>query len=209
MALFYQIGTVTMKALLLAFSRWQVEGRENVPPSGPLIIVANHLSLADPPLLSASIPRRITFMAKEELFHSWGGVFVRAFGAFPVRRGELDRGAIRQALEVLEGGRALGMFPEGGRSSNIQLKPASPGTALVAARSGAPILPVGICGSEGISGIGIVSRRPRFIVTIGRPFSIPKARGKLAREQVIQATEFIMRQIAELLPQSYRGYYGD
>jgi len=135
MPFFYTVCNLTMKALLLLLSDWEVEGKENVPPSGPLIVVANHLNLPDPPLLTASIPRRIIFMAKEELFRSRGGPFVRWFGAFPVRRGELDREAIRQAMEILDAGLALGMFPEGRRSPNSGLIQAEPGTALIALRS--------------------------------------------------------------------------
>ncbi|MCL0098225.1 1-acyl-sn-glycerol-3-phosphate acyltransferase [Dehalococcoidia bacterium] len=132
MILFYAVATATMKTLLFSLTRWEVKGRENVPRNGPLIVVANHLSLIDPPLLSASVPRRVFFMAKEELFSSWGAAFVRWFGAFPVRRGTLDRKALRQAMQVLERGQTLGMFPEGKRSLNQQMNEAEFGIAMIA-----------------------------------------------------------------------------
>ncbi len=207
MPFFYTLCNLTMKALLLLLSDWEVVGKENVPPSGPLIIVANHLNLPDPPLLTASIPRRIIFMAKEELFRSRGGPFVRWFGAFPVRRGELDRKAIRQAMKILQTGLALGMFPEGRRSPDSRLIRAELGTALIALYSQAPILPVGISGTEEVKNAGIIIHRPRIRVNIGQPFALP-VKGRPTKEKLAQATDFIMQRIAELLPPEYRGIYG-
>ena len=210
MPLFYYVGTATMKALLLTLSRWQVLGRENVPKKGPLIVIANHINLADPPLLSASIPRRIVFMVKQELYHSTrGACFVRAFGTFPVQRGKVDREALRQATRVLEQGLALGMFPEATRSPDSQLQQAFPGTALIALRSRAPILPVAISGTEKIKGVKeVVFGHPQITVTIGKPFTLPTAGGKVTGAQLRELTDFIMGRIAELLPESYRGFYG-
>ena len=206
MILFYYVATTAMKALLTTLTRWQVEGKENVPKKGPLIVVANHLNLIDPPLLSASVPRRVTFMAKQELFRpSLGAYFVRAYGAFPVRRGELDKEALHQAFEVLRKGRVLGMFPEGKRSLSHQLQEAQPGSALIAVRSGASILPVGISGSEQVKGIGSIIHRPRITVTIGRPFSLPFDKDKPIRSQLPQLSELITERMAELLPPNYRG----
>ncbi len=194
-----------MKTLLILLTRWRVEGKENVPKKGQLIVVANHLNLIDPPLLGASVPRRIYFMAKQELFRpSLGAHFVRAYGAFPVRRGELDREALRRALEVLKKGQVVGMFPEGKRSLNNRIQPMQPGTSFVAVRSGAPILPVGISGSEQIKGIGFILRRPRITVTIGQPFTLPPVEDKPLRSQLPQLSDLIAERVAELLPPSYR-----
>ncbi len=211
MPLFYYTATTTMKALLLTFSQWRVYGRENVPPKGPLIVAANHLNLADPPLLSASIPRRIVFMVKHEFYHSVRGArFIRAFGAFPVHRGEMDREALRHAVRVLEQGLVLGMFPEGTRSPNAQLQQAHLGTALIALRSGAPILPVGINGTEKVKGVKeVVFGHPHITVTIGQPFLLPTNEDKVNSAQLKELTDLIMSRIAELLPESYRGVYGD
>lgn len=207
MRLFYCAATATMKALLVALTRWRVEGKENVPRKGPLIVVSNHMTYVDPPLLGASLPRRITFMAKQELFGpSLLGLVVRAYGAFPVRRSGVDRVALRRALEVLKKGEVLGMFPEGKRSSSHQLQEAQPGTAFIAARSGAPIVPVGISGSEKVRGIGFILHRPSIVVRIGRPFNVPSNEAdKSNRSGLAQHAELITERIAELLPSSYRG----
>ena len=210
MTVFYYLETLIAKILLRLLTRREVRGRENVPVEGPLIVVANHLSLADPPILAASLQRRIVFMAKEESFrHPLEGPLVRGFRAFPVRRGQLDRRALRSAQQVLGEGLALGMFPEGTRSRTAQLQAGQPGTALIALRSGAPVLPVALTGTEKVLGPRLLYGRLRITVTVGEPFSLPPVDGKLTKAQLASATEVIMAHLAELLPESYKGVYGD
>jgi 1-acyl-sn-glycerol-3-phosphate acyltransferase len=205
---FYRISKPTVKLLLRLLTRWQIRGRENVPGEGPVLVVANHLNLADPPLLGVSLGRYVTFMAKEELFRSrFTAYFIRSFGAFPVHRGQLDRKAMYQARRVLADGLAMAMFPEGKRSKNARLQPAYSGSALIAVRSGVPILPVGITGTEKIKGPVWWLRRPRLTVNIGRPFHLPPVNGKLTREELARSTGYMMERIADLLPAEYRGDY--
>ena len=192
----------------MLLTRWRVRGRDNVLSQGPLLIVANHLNLADPPLLGVSLGRKVIFMAKKELFYSRViGYFIRGFGSFPVHRGQLDRKALRQAEQLLAQGLALVMFPEGKRSKNAQLQPGFSGSALIAWHSGAPILPVGISGTERIKGAGWLLRRPQITVNIGRPFYLPPVSSKLTKLKLAEHTDFIMERIAELLPTEYRGNY--
>lgn len=206
MGVIYAVDNAAVRMLLIALTRWRVEGKDNVPRRGPLVIVSNHLSLIDPPLLGVSVPRTIRFMAKQELFDSFfARVVVQGYGAFPVRRGQLDRAAIRGALQALQDGQVLGMFPEGTRSRNGQLQPAELGASLIAARSGVPILPVGISGSERVNGIISILRRPQITVNIGRPFALPSLGGGSGRSRLAHHTELIMERIAELLPHGYRG----
>ncbi|MDP2954088.1 MAG: lysophospholipid acyltransferase family protein, partial [Chloroflexota bacterium] len=129
-------------------------------------------------------------------------------GAFPVRRGEPDRRALRQAEAVLREGLALGMFPEGTRSRTAQLQRPKAGTSLIALGAGAPILPVGISGSEAISGLGFIFRRPKITVNVGRSFTLPRREGKVTAAQLDRLSDVIMEHIADLLPESYRGVYG-
>lgn len=205
---FYYVGRVIMRILLLLLTDCKVRGRENVPSQGPLLVVANHLNLADPPLLGVSLGRKVIFMAKEELFRSrFSGYFVRSFGAFPVHRGRVDKKAFRQAKQVLAEGSALIMFPEGTRSKNAQLQLAFSGSALIALSNGAPILPVGITGTENIKGVAWLLRRPQIMVNIGRPFYPPPLSSTLTKAELAELTDSMMKHIAELLPPEYRGNY--
>jgi 1-acyl-sn-glycerol-3-phosphate acyltransferase len=205
-AVFYRVCTWLMRAVVWTFGRYEVVGAARMPRHGPLIVVANHLNNADPPLLGASLPRRIRFMAKQELFDSPVGWVVRGFGAFPVRRFEADLRALRQAERILKEGGVLGMFPEGHRSRAGGMGPAQPGTALIALRSGAPLLPVAITGTEAITTPLVLLRKPRIRVVVGEPFTLPATR-RITAEQVQAGADAIMRRIAALLPQRYRGVY--
>jgi 1-acyl-sn-glycerol-3-phosphate acyltransferase len=204
---FYLLCNRAMAVALRLLADWEVTGLEKVPARGPLILVANHNNIIDPPLLGASIPhRQIVFMAKKELFDRWySGWLVRGYCAFPVRRGEPDREAFRQALTVLRRGFILGMFPEGTRSKTGAMGPAQPGTAIIALRAGVPILPVGITGTGAIKGpASVIRRRPQIRVKIGRPFWLAVDRSD-RRRAIEEATGQIMGRIAALLPPEYRG----
>lgn len=204
---FYLLCNRAMAAALRLLADWEVFGLENVPARGPLILVANHNNIIDPPLLGASIPHRpVVFMAKKELFDRWySGWLVRGYCAFPVRRGEPDRQAFRQALEVLRRGLILGMFPEGTRSKTGAMGPAQPGTAVIALRARVPILPVGITGTDKVKGpASVIRRRPHIRVNIGRPFTLA-VNSADRRSAVEEATCQIMGRIAALLPPEYRG----
>ena len=129
--------------------RWKVKGLENFPMQGPVIVVSNHVSLADPIALGAALPRPIFFMAKEELFqYPVLGNICERLGAFPVRRGQADRNAIRRALELLEEGNVLGLFPEGSRSKTGELLKPQPGVAMIALKARVPVVPVACRGTE-------------------------------------------------------------
>jgi 1-acyl-sn-glycerol-3-phosphate acyltransferase len=208
---FYRLSLLFVaRPILFLFIRYKVEGKGNIPKEGPLIVVSNHLSMTDPPILSASIPRFIVFMAKEELFsHPILGPLARGYHSFPVRRGQLDREALRQADQTLRDGLALGIFPEAMRSTTGKMRQGYTGAALIALRNKSPILPVGIKGSDKLNKFSFILHRPELVVNIGKPFTLPHSGGRLTKEQLAPATDIIMRKIAELLPESCRGYYAD
>lgn len=204
----YYLLSVVVKTLLFLLTSWEVRGRENVPREGAVVVVANHLNLADPPVLGASLGRRVVFMAKKELFQSrLSSYLIRSLGAFPVQRGGPVREALRQANQVLANGQVLVVFPEGRRSKNAQLQPAFPGSALIALHNGVPVLPVGITGTEKIKGAAWFLRRPKITVNIGRPFSLSPVSNNLTKAELAELTHFVMERIAELLPPEYRGSY--
>ena len=200
---FYWGGTHLLRAILWVVARWVVTGRENVPLSGPVIVVSNHLSNTDPPILSAAVlRRRVRYMGKIELFRSPLAPVVRLWGAFPVRRFESDVGALLAAERILRHGGALGMFPEGHRSRTGSLGMPHPGTAMIALRSGAPVLPCAIIGTEQLSRPLNVLRRPRITVRIGEPIVLQPVR-RPTDQQVSELTERIFGEIKSLLPAKY------
>lgn len=205
----YYGGRYFTRVVLFLFTRWRVLGREHVPDKGALLVVSNHLNLADPPIMGCSINRQAMFLAKEELFlHRIPRYIVGNYGAFPIRRGGMNRDALRFAEKLFGRGGVLIAFPEGRRSREAQIADAFSGSALIAVRNSVPILPVGIYGTEKITGRTWWLRRPRITVNIGRPFYLPSVNGKVTRGQLAEFTHLIMARIAELLPEEYRGQYG-
>jgi len=205
----YHIEKYLARILFWILTSCRINGRENVPLTGPVLVLSNHLSVADPPALGIFLPRRPSFMAKEELFkNKILGYFVKSFGAFPVYKGRVNRQALRQAEQILQNGQVLVMFPEGKRSPNSTLQPGLPGSALIAYHNQVPILPVAITGTESIrGGISWIWRRPRVSISIGKPFSLPESGHSLSREQLKNYSERIMKEISSLLPEQYRGHY--
>lgn len=131
------------------------EGLENLPSSGPVVVVANHISNWDPLILGFALPRPLCYMAKAELFKipvlAW---FLPKVYAFPVNRGAVDRQAIRLALDIIKDGRVLGIFPEGKRNTGQEPVVVKPGAALLALKAGCPIVPVACIGTSGVLPIG-------------------------------------------------------
>lgn len=209
MSRLYYAARPLCAVLVFLTTRCRVLGKDNIPAKGPVIIVSNHLNNADPPLIGAAVwPREIAFMAKEELFRNPALRFlIYALGAFPVNRRRYDRESLRRAGEVLRRGLLLGMFPEGSRSQNGGLQPAMPGPALIARHFKSPILPVGIYGTESMKGPFWILKRPEVTVNIGPAFELPPTSEQPAKEELKKATDTIMKRIAALLPEQYRGVY--
>ncbi|MGK2965606.1 MAG: lysophospholipid acyltransferase family protein [Tepidiformaceae bacterium] len=204
---FYWWATFTLRGLLWGIVRWRVRGRGNVPIEGAVIVVANHLNNTDPPILGAAVARRrIRFMAKVELFKYPMGVLPRLYDAFPVRRFEADMAAMLNAERLLKRGEVLGMFPEGTRSRTRIFGELHPGTALIALRSGAQVLPCAITGTEIFAKPWMLALRPRIAVRIGEPIAVERVR-RPTEEQVSALTQHIHDAIAALLPPAYGGSY--
>lgn len=197
----YALGRWLLLPALRLLFRWEVTGRHHVPSAGPVLVCANHRSYWDPPIVGCALPRPVRFMAKQELFRIPAfGTLIRWLGAFPVRRGTADLAGLRRALALLREGCAVGVFPEGRRVRGSSLGDGQPGVVLLAAASGAPVLPVAISGSP----------RPfrRLRVRIGEPVDVrqwlPEGR-RSSRELAAVANAVIMRRIRELLEEEPAG----
>jgi 1-acyl-sn-glycerol-3-phosphate acyltransferase len=143
----YRIAAVVVKPLMRTWFRIRLEGEEHVPEVGPVILASNHRSNMDPVLLASAVRRPVAFMAKAELFVGPLGWILRWIGQFPVRRGGIDREALRQTDAVLARGSMLGLFPEGTRGDG-RFSAVHPGLAYIVVRQRCPVLPVAVFGTE-------------------------------------------------------------
>ncbi len=180
--------------------RGRTIGTDHVPQEGALVVVANHGSHLDPPLLGHALGRPVAFMAKAELFRvPLLGPIIRACGAYPVARGASDREAIRIATDRLQQGWATGVFIDGSRQDDGRVNAPLPGAALLAARAGVPLLPVAIINSHRALGTG--QSTPRLVpihIRVGTPIPPPATR---RRPDLDAATKACQEQINQLLDQ--------
>ena len=201
-----------LRLALFSLSKWTVTGADNIPADEACILVSNHVHILDPPLVAASLrSRRIRTMAKQELFDLplIGWVF-SAYGAYSVKRSGRDSQALRKSLRLLSDGEALLLFAEGTRSSGGPLRPAHRGAALIALRSGDPVIPVTITGSNirlpGVFFQWLFGDRPNINVSFGEPVDLSDLEN--GSRDAAEATDRIMRRIAALLPEQLKGPYG-
>lgn len=194
------VSGVLVFPLFRILFRGRTFGNKRVPLEGPVVVVANHGSHLDPPMLGHALGRPVAFMAKAELFRiPLLGALIRACGAYPVKRGASDREAIRTATARLQEGWAIGVFLDGTRQLDGRVNQPMPGAALLSARSGAPLLPVAIVNSHRALGTG--RSWPRLVpvqLRIGEPMPAPKSRRKPDLEA---ATVELQRRINALLDQ--------
>ncbi|MEW6287208.1 MAG: lysophospholipid acyltransferase family protein [Chloroflexota bacterium] len=196
------------KLLTFLFLKPVIRGMENFPAHGPALVVINHLGDADVVLLAASVPALLDGMGKIELSAHWlVGPLFRAYGVIWVHRGKPDRKAVRAALDALSQGRFLTLAPEGRQSLIRGLEEGTEGAAFLALKSGAPVVPVAMTGTENDNVYGHMRRLKRAPVTltVGKPFYLNETGDH--HQSLQEGTEHIMRSLAELLPESYRGAY--
>lgn len=183
----------------------------NVPEHGPLIIACNHINFMDAPLIFTHLqPRNITGFAKAETWDNPAMAFLFNFyGAIPIQRGEADTNAFRSALDALKEGKILIIAPEGTRSGHGRLGRGHPGIVILSHHSQAPILPLVYYGGERLRDNLNRLKRTDFHIRVGNIFRLRFPEGKLDRAVRDIMIEEIMYQIAQLLPDGYRGYYSD
>jgi 1-acyl-sn-glycerol-3-phosphate acyltransferase len=212
---FYGPGSRITRLAMWFLGPLRVHGVEHVPREGPFILVSNHISLLDPMIIGSTAGhltgRLLHFMAKEEV-RRWPviGWLATQGGVYFVRRGQGDRAAQRLSLDLLARGEPLAVFPEGTRSRDGVLSEPRDGAALLAIRSGAPLLPVAITGTERLFPRGArLPRRSKVTVRVGKPFELSRqSAGRIDRQELASGTERIMREIAALLPPAQRGRFG-
>lgn len=171
---------------------WKVQGAENLPMQGPVILAINHVSIWDPLVAACGVPRHVSFMAKEELFSiPVLGMIFSKLGAFPVKRGQGDMNAIRQSLAILKQGRVLGLFPEGTRSKTGEIQKGLPGMVLLMEKSQASVVPVKVYGTtnlltKGWGKIGVVVGKPLTAQMLKAPEGVGNRREWIA-DRIMQA----------------------
>ena len=208
MTVLYPAGRGLARFCFNVFGRMEVTGRECVPPYGPLIVVANHISYNDPPVMVASLSRSLDFLGKKELFvNPISRFMMKQFRVHSLDRTASGVNAMRTALQLLAQDRAVVIFPEGHISAHHAMEEARPGAAYLAIKSQAPILPVGIYGTEKFPPKRMPFPLCRFRVNIGPPFTPPVLEGRITHDVINSVLDMIMYRIAALLPKEYQGVY--
>lgn len=221
--MFYVVLKALTTRLTLIIWRPRVEGRENIPAHGPVILASNHLSFVDSLIIPMVAPRRVVFIAKAEYFEGRGvkgrlmKAFFTAIGAIPVRRGDhrAAKDSLDQALAVINSGGVFALYPEGTRSLDGRLYRGKVGVGWLALKSGAPIVPVGVRGTERVLPVG--AKFPKVVpvtVRFGEPIDPekldlpgePVAENSRARRAI---TDAIIEEIQRLSGQEYAGVYNE
>jgi len=199
-----------LRAAYFLVLRLEIQGAENVPAEGPLVLMINHVDAMDPFIVVGAFPRLVTPLSKIEVFHiPLIGFLTRLYGAIPIRRGQIDTQAMRQALQVLDQRGVLLVAPEGTRSPTYSLQWGKEGMALMAVRTGAPIIPVAITGAQYAGRYWKRLQRVPVRIVMGEPFRLDPAGQPLRRPLLRAMTDEAMYRLAAILPPEYRGVYGN
>lgn len=205
------IVNTTLRFLTGLLCRMDAAELERIPPRGPLILVGNHINFLEVPTLISRIwPRPVTGFSKLETWHNPFKAFLfNVWGGIPLRRGEADLEAFRKAEQALADGVIFAISPEGTRSGDGRLQKGHPGAALLAVRSGVPVMPLVFFGNEHFWSNLKKLKRTDFHTRVGNPFWIDTQGKGFSREVREQTTRELMYQIAALLPPENRGVYAD
>ena len=200
----YRVVAALITGLSWILFRPSVEGRENIPLEGPVLIAPIHRSNVDFAFTLFISPRKVFFMAKDSIFRvPILGPLVTHLGAFPVRRGSADRESMSLAEQVLRRGYALVLFPEGTRKEGLSVQTLHDGAMFVAARTGATVVPVGIGGSDKAMPLGAKFPRPaRIRIVVGTPISPPVSDGRVSRSAISAKSEELRAQLENVYHQS-------
>jgi len=201
----------TFRLIFGLFCRVETTGLDKVPVGESYLMVFNHVSLYEAPVLLSYWPEKPEVLGAVDVWNRPGqDLLAKAYGGIPIHRGEVDRSAMKKMLAALEAGLSIAVAPEGGRSHTPGMRRGKPGIVFLLEKYRIPIIPVGIVGTtEDLLSNLIRLKKPRIELNIGDPFFLPDGLGDdLPRSEAYQQrVDYVMRKIAELLPDEYRGYY--
>lgn len=201
------------RGLFHLLAKIELEGLENIPSGSAYVAAFNHVSTFDPPFLITFWPENIEALGASDIWKRTGfgqNLLVRLFGGIPVHRGEYDRQALERVIQILRSGSPLVISPEGGRTRSPGMRRARPGLAYIIEETNVPVIPVAITGTTSDFFVRAVrGARPTLTLRIGKPIYLPAVEGKgeARRQSRQQNVDLVMRHIAGLLPESYRGIY--
>jgi len=200
----YLFIRTTIRLVLFRYFRVNIIGKENLVRTGPVIVAPSHRSNLDAPLCGAVPDWRPRSLSKESLFKnpilSW---IITALGSFPVKRGTADREAMRTAEKLLNDGEAVLVFPEGTRQSGPAIGEVFDGTAYLAAKGGASIIPIGIAGTEDSMPPGAkFPRRAKVSIVVGKPIAPPANEGRVRRKELSTFTELLTERLQAALDEA-------
>ncbi len=202
-----------VRAIFKTLGRVTVTGVENVPRGRAYIAALNHVSIVDPPVALCFWPETLNAIGAVDVFDKpIQGQLLKLYGTIPVHRGEYDRVLIDKILDLLKAGQPVMIAPEGGRSHVKAMRRAKPGVGFILQKADVPVVPVGLVGTTQDSiGRGLRGERPSIEIRIGKPFMLPPAPSDPAARRGArqQAADLVMRHIAGLLPEEYRGVYAE
>ncbi len=203
--MWYRLNRLFFKVLLARLLEYRIEGAPH-EPRPPYLIIANHTSALDDPLVAIAVRTRIIYIGKEELLRPWLlGLYVRSMGSILIRRGQPDHAALEAALRALQQGRAVSIMPEGTRSPDGRLGVFHHGTAWLALHAGVPVLPLGIAGAFRAMPRGASwPRRTSIVVRIGPPLPVQEVEGRVTRPMLEEWTQRFRQAIIDLLPPDQR-----
>jgi len=215
--LYLRLGRPAMKAVFRrifhVLANIRIKGKENIPYGTPYVAAMNHISIFDPPFIGAFWPEELEIIGASDVFGKPGqGQILRLYGVIPVHRGEYDRSLLSRIVAIIRSGYPLLIAPEGGRSHVTAMRRALPGVGYIIEQTKVPVVPVGLIGTtEDFWHRATHGDRPTLEMNIGKPIVLPEntAKGKEKHETRQENADLVMRHLAGLLPEEYRGVYAD
>jgi len=207
------VTKAVFRGIFHLLGRVKVIGQENIPYGKPYVVAMNHVSIFDPPLIGAFWPEQLEIIGAADVFDKPGqGQILRIYGVIPVHRGDYDRVLLTKIIHIIKSGFPLLIAPEGGRSHVPAMRRAKSGVAYIVEQTGVPVVPVGLVGTtEDFWQRAKRGERPQLEMRIGRPINLPEitVKGNERHEARQQNADLVMRHLAGLLPEEYRGVYAE